>query len=179
MNTALDAQQASAPARPRVTLIAAVARHGGIGWRNQLLVHLPEDLRHFRRVTLGCPVLMGRKTWDSLPAAFRPLPGRRNLVLSRSSDKACPGAEVVTTLEEALNRLRGEHRVFVIGGAEIYRLALPLADEMILTEIEAEPQADAFFPDWPRDAFKEIQRLPGTEPSEPAYAFVTYQRRHP
>lgn len=176
-----SAAPAAPAARPAcVALIAAVTRDGGIGRNNGLLVHLPQDLRHFRQVTMGCPVIMGRKTWDSLPAAFKPLPGRRNLVISRDPQADCPGAEVLAGLDEALLRLAAEPRVFVIGGAQIYALAMPVADELVLTEIDAQPQADAFFPLWDRQAFDEVKRIEpdGDCPSAPVrYAFVTYRRR--
>ena len=165
----------------RLILIAAVTRNGGIGLNNQLLMHLPEDLRHFRKVTMGCPVIMGRRTWDSLPPAFRPLPGRRNVVVSRNAALDCPGATRAANLPEALALLAGEARAFVIGGAQLYREAVPLADELVLTEIEAEPPADAFFPPWPREAFERVSCIPGTDTSDghgdrPAYAFCTYRR---
>lgn len=171
---------ASTPRPACLSLIAAVARNGGIGLNNQLLVHLPEDLKHFRRVTMGCPVIMGRKTWDSLPPQFRPLPGRRNVVISRNADMACAGAEVHTTLEAALQALAGVPKAFVIGGAQIYALALPMADELVLTEIDADLPADAFFPSWDQAAFDLVERqLPA--PAEPAplvaYSFATYHRR--
>lgn len=172
------------PTRPgpeRLILIAAVARHRGIGLQDRLLVHLPEDLQHFRRTTLGCPVIMGRRTWDSLPAAFRPLPGRRNIVLSRQAKAHFEGAETAASLEAALATLQGTPRAFVIGGEQIYRLALPHADELILTEIDAEPPADAFFPEWDPRAFTEVARTPGkpsaSNSATPSYAFVTYRRR--
>lgn len=169
------------PSRPAcVSLIAAVARNRGIGLNNELLVHLPQDLQHFRQVTLGCPVVMGRKTWDSLPPRFRPLPGRRNIVLSRNANLPCPGAELHASLEAALHALADERRVFVIGGAQVYALALPWADELVLTEIDADLPADAFFPDWSGGEFEPVQRvepvLDGSPPPVP-YAFVTYRRR--
>lgn len=166
-----------------LSLIAAITRNRGIGLNNQLLIPLPEDLRHFRRVTMGCPVIMGRKTWDSLPPAFRPLPGRRNVVVSRNAERACTGAEVCTSLEAAMHLLNAEPRVFVIGGAQLYALALPHADELILTEIDAEPPADAFFPAWSAADFQAVERIepPPSDPPPPVgYAFVTYRRRlHP
>ena len=175
------AQPLTASARPGcLSLIAAVTRNRGIGLNNRLLVHLPEDLKHFRRVTMGCPVIMGRKTWDSLPPAFRPLPGRRNVVVSRHAQAECPGAVVCTSLEAALALLQTESRVFVIGGEQIYALALPRADELVLTEIDAEPPADAFFPAWSAADFEVVQRVaPAPEGGPPPvpYAFVTYRRR--
>ncbi|NBQ90964.1 MAG: dihydrofolate reductase [Betaproteobacteria bacterium] len=163
-----------------LSLIAAVTRNGGIGLNNQLLVHLPEDLQHFRRVTMGCPVIMGRKTWDSLPPQFRPLPGRRNVVISRNANLDCPGATVHTSLQAALQALAAEPRVFVIGGAQLYAMALPLADELVLTEVDAEPPADAFFPRWSADEFEIVQRTEpatGGSASPVPFAFVTYRRR--
>lgn len=157
--------------RPLISLISAVARNGAIGRNNALLWHEPEDLRHFRRVTLGHPVVMGRKTWDSLPARFRPLPGRRNLVITRDTDDRRDGAERAASLDAAIARLDGSKRVFVIGGGEIYALALPLADELVLTEINADLDGDVFFPDWEREAFSVISR-----DARAGFAFVTYRR---
>ena len=108
-----------------LSLIAAVARNGALGKDNALLWHLPEDLKFFRRMTQGCPVVMGRKTWDSLPAKFRPLPGRRNVVLTRQAGLQLEGAETAASLDEALERLSGAAKVFVIGGAQLYAQALP------------------------------------------------------
>jgi dihydrofolate reductase len=160
-------------------LIAAVARDGGIGRANGLLVHLSEDLQHFKRTTLGAPVLMGRRTWESLPPRARPLPGRRNLVLSRDPDWHAAGAERVPSLEAALQRLDGADRVFVIGGAQVYAQALPLADELVLTEIDAAFDADAFFPRVEPAEFAEIARDPRVGESGQRFAFVTYRRRAP
>lgn len=162
-----------------VTLIAAVARNGVIGHGKDLVWHLPEDQRHFRAVTMGAPVIMGRATWDSLPERFRPLPGRRNLVLTRQPGWQAPGAEVVATLDEALTRTADAPRVFVIGGAQVYALALPRADELLLTEIERDFGGDTRFPDWPRDQFDEVtrERHQAQPPNEFAYSFVSYRRR--
>ncbi|MDH4050761.1 MAG: dihydrofolate reductase [Rubrivivax sp.] len=162
---------------PAVSLIAAVARNGAIGRDNALLWHDPRDLAHFRALTMGSPVLMGRRTWDSLPARFRPLPGRRNLVLSRQAGRLLPGAEVHAGLASALAALDGADRVWVIGGAQLYAQALPLADELALTEVDAELDGDTFFPAWDRQAFDEIarERQPGR--GEPDFAFVRYRRR--
>jgi len=163
--------------RPTLGLIAAVARNGVIGRNNQLLWHLPEDMRHFRRVTLGCPVIMGRKTWDSLPARFRPLPGRRNVVVSRNAMWRGTGAEAATSLAEAVELAAGAERVFVIGGAELFVQALPLADELWLTEIGREFKGDSFFPERP-PGFVETgrQREHAGPPNDFDYDFVTYAR---
>lgn len=159
-----------------LALIAAVARNGAIGRANQLLWHEPLDQQHFRRVTMGCPVIMGRRTWESLPERFRPLPGRRNLVLTRQSSLDAPGAEIVPRLAEALQRTADAERVFVIGGAEIYALALPRANELVLTEIDADLPGDADFPRWDRAAFKETAREHHVGADGVHFDFVTYRR---
>ena len=110
-------------------------------------------MARFRELTTGHAVVMGRKTWDSLPDRFRPLPDRRNVVATRNSKWAAEGAERAPSLEVALTMLTDEERVFVIGGAEIYAAALPLADELLLTEIEVEVEGDTLFPEWDRHAF--------------------------
>ncbi len=164
--------------RPALSLIAAVARNGAIGKGNALLWNEPEDQRHFRRVTMGCPVIMGRKTWESLPARFRPLPGRRNVVVTRDPAWRAEGADAVRSLDAALELLAGTARAFVIGGAEIYALALPRADELVLTEIDAELPGDTFFPDWDRARFTADAREPhvAANGSGIGYSFVTYKR---
>jgi len=165
--------------RPIISLIAAVAADGGIGRGNELLWHEREDQKHFRRVTMDCPVLMGRKTWDSLPERFRPLPGRRNLVLTHDASWQADGAEHAGSLDEALRLVADAPKVFVIGGAQIYAEALPRADELVLTEIDAHFDADAFFPTWSRDAFDEVAREAHTSADGTPYRFVTYRRRPP
>jgi dihydrofolate reductase len=166
-----------------LTLIAGVARNGTIGRDNQLLWRLPEDLKHFRAATMGAPVLMGRKTWASLPERFRPLPGRRNLVLSRQPGFEAAGAEVVPDLDQALAMAKatGAPRAFVIGGAQIYREALPLADELLLTEVERDFEGDAHFPAFDRNAFVEVarERHQAAPPNDFAFSFVTYRRLAP
>ena len=168
-----------------LALIASVARNGSIGNDNKLVWHEPEDQRWFRRQTLGCPVIMGRKTWDSLPARFRPLPGRCNIVLSRQPDGQANGAQLASNLDQALALARaaaqreGAVRIFVIGGGRLFAQALPLADLLLLTEIDADLPGDACFPDWPRDQFVELARDTRHSAGPPAcdYAFVSYQRR--
>jgi dihydrofolate reductase len=160
-----------------VSLIAAVARNGGIGRDNALLWRLPEDMARFKALTLGHPVIMGRKTWDSLPAKFRPLPGRRNLVLSRDAALQVDGAEVFASLTDALNACADAAHVSVIGGAQIYAEAMPFADRLELTEIDADFDADVFFPAWDRAAFTETSREAKTAPQGWHFDFVGYQRR--
>lgn len=167
---------APTPTLPRLVLIAAVARNGVIGRDNALPWHLPADLAHFRERTRGRPVLMGRKTWDSLPPRFRPLPGRRNLVLSRDAQWQAEGAERVASLDAALRLCAGQHELMVIGGAEVYRAALPQADELVLTEVDADVDGDAHFPAWPREDFERVSVVPGAEDPVWSYAFVTWRR---
>ncbi len=168
---------------PGLVLIAAVARDGVIGDGGRMPWHLPADVRHFKAATLGCPVIMGRKTWDSLPERFRPLPGRRNLVLTRQPGWAAAGAETCADLDDALARARqaaaasGAPRIFVIGGAELYRQALPVADELLLTEIDADAAGDTRFPPWDRGRFTETRRDSHPAAGDgPGFAFVTFQR---
>ncbi len=173
-----------APQRPRpplISLVAAVARNGVIGDGERLPWHLPEDMQFFRRTTAGHPVLMGRKTWDSLPARFRPLPGRQNLVLTRDPAWAAQGAQGVATLENALTRAAGAEKLFVIGGAQVYALAMPMADELLLTEIDQDAEGRTRFPHWPCDMFLEThrERHRALPPNEFEFSWVTYRRRQP
>lgn len=162
---------------PTLTLIAAVDRRGAIGRDGGLLWHEREDQAHFRRVTMGCPVIMGRKTWDSLPERFRPLPGRRNVVVTRNAAWQAAGAERAGSLGEALALVADAPRVCTIGGGELYALALPHADELVLTEIDkAFDGADAFFPRFDRKAFAETTREERVAGDGTPFAFVTYRR---
>ena len=159
-----------------ISLIAAVARNRVIGKDNRLLWHLPEDLRHFRALTHGKPVIMGRKTWESLRPAFRPLPGRLNIVVSRDPAYAAPGATLAASLEEALAKVGAAEEAFVIGGADLYRQALPLAERVYLTEIDADFAGDAHFPELPAGEWMEISRQARQEPSDFDFSFAVYQR---
>jgi dihydrofolate reductase len=162
-----------------MVLIAAVARNGAIGRGNELLFRDPADQRHFRAATMGHPVIMGRKTWDSLPPRFRPLPGRRNLVVSRDASLDAPGAEVMPGLDAALQATADVPTVFVIGGAQLYALALPLADVLLLTEVDADLEGDVFFPPWPRAEFDETARERHVAADGTRFDFVTYRRGEP
>jgi dihydrofolate reductase len=164
--------------RPALSLIAAVALNRAIGRGNQLLWTERADQQHFRRVTMGSPVVMGRKTWDSLPERFRPLPGRTNIVLTRDAAWRAEGAVPAASLDGALALVPQAPRVFVIGGAEIYALALPKADELVLTEIGAQFEADRFFPAWNPGAFVQVSREAHVDAQGVPYAFSVY-RRHP
>ena len=161
---------------PVLTLIAAVGRNRAIGRDNRLLWKLPEDMQRFKALTLGHVVLMGRKTWESLPEKFRPLPGRHNIVLSRETYDQLSGAVVAHTLGDAI-AAAGDRKIFVIGGAEVYEQALLEADRLELTEVDDDPHGDAFFPEVDQHRWKEIARdsRPATAITPP-YAFVTYER---
>ena len=161
----------------RVALVAAVARGGVIGRDSGIPWRLPEDMQRFRALTMGHPVVMGRRTWESLPDQFRPLPGRGNVVVTRNSDWSAQGADRAGSIEDALRLLEGEATVFVIGGGEIYAAALPSADELLLTEIDAEIEGDTYFPDWDPDDFEEVARERHVSSEGVGYSFVTYERR--
>ena len=161
----------------KVTLVAAVCRGGVIGRDGDIPWRIPEDMAHFKALTTGHPVVMGRKTWDSLPASFRPLPERRNVVVTRNADWGADGADRASSLEDALEQLADEERVFVIGGGEIYAAALPVADELVLTEIDRAFDGDTFFPEFDRSQFAEISRDERRSCMGIEFAFVTYRRQ--
>jgi dihydrofolate reductase len=165
---------------PTLSLIAAVARNGAIGKNNELLFRLPEDMQHLKRTTMGHPVIMGRKTWDSLPARFRPLPGRTNIVVTRNPHWQAEGAVVARSLEQALPLAGNAAKVFVIGGAELYAAALPIADELVLTEVDRDFDGDVYFPKWDSRQFREVSRDShhADAPNDFDYAFVIYQRKN-
>ncbi len=160
-----------------LSVIAAVARNGGIGKGDALLWHESADQKRFRAVTMGCPVIMGRRTWDSLPDRFRPLPGRRNIVVTRDRGWRAAGALPVGSFEAALALADGAPKAFVIGGAQLYALALPRADELMLTEIDADLEADTFFPAWDAGAFHQTSREDHRTAQGIDYHFTTYRRR--
>ena len=163
----------SHPGGTRVYLVAAVAANGVIGSGGKLPWRLPEDLRHFKELTLGHPVIMGRKTWESLG---RPLPGRENIVVTRSRGYDAPGAHVAASLDAALALCTGEPMAFVIGGGELYAAALPIADAMVITEIGRDYPGDARFPEFDRSAWRESQRKPQTAANGLRFDFVLYER---
>ncbi|ESJ23755.1 diacylglycerol kinase [Cupriavidus sp. HPC(L)] len=157
-----------------LTLIVARARNGVIGRDNTLPWRLPEDLAHFKRTTMGAPVIMGRKTWESIG---RPLPGRRNIVVSRNPELRLDGAETASSLEDALRLCVGVEQVFLIGGAQLYAEALPSADRLIVTEIDADIDGDAHFPDIDPQRWIATEReRHHSESNGFDYAFVTYER---
>ena len=157
----------------KLNLIFARAANGVIGRNNTLPWHLPEDMAHFKRLTMGCPVIMGRKTWDSLPLRFRPLPGRQNIVLTRQADWQSPGASRAETLAQALALCAPDSTAWVIGGAEVYAQALPLANTAVVTEIEASYDGDAFAPQFDPQ-WTETAREHHVSATGLKFSFVTY-----
>jgi len=145
----------------KLSLVWAMAKNRVIGRNNSLPWYLPEDLKYFKRITLGKPVIMGRKTYESIG---KPLPGRTNVVVTRNTDWQAEGVEVVDSLEaaralcESIAEIDGCEEAMVIGGAEIYKQALPLADKLYLTEVHAEVDGDTTFPEFDRDAWQEVAR---------------------
>ena len=129
-----------------INMIFARSANGVIGRNNAMPWHLPEDLAHFKRLTLGQPVIMGRKTWDSLPTKFRPLPGRTNVVITRQPDWQAPGAQTAGSLQDALALCSTQADVWIIGGAQIYAQAEPLASRIEVTHIDKAYDGDAFAP---------------------------------
>ncbi len=156
-----------------LSLIVATERHNGIGIRNTLPWRLPEDLAFFKRTTTGHPIIMGRKTFDSIG---KPLPNRRNIVVTRNPQWSHPGVDVASSLAEAA-QLAGDSEAFVIGGAQIYLEALPLASNLVVTEIDADFECDAFFPVIDKAVWIESSRdAHHSESSGLNYAFVIYRR---
>lgn len=139
-----------------ISIIAAIAKNRVIGSKNKLPWHLPEDIKRFRTLTLGKPVIMGRKTYESIG---KPLPDRKNIVLTRNKDYHISGCIVVHSLDEALNTAKGNNEVMIIGGAEIYKMFLPLADKMYLTLIDAEFAGDSYFPRYNPSEWQEIEHI--------------------
>ena len=162
----------------KIGLIWAQARNRVIGKNGVMPWHLPEDLAHFKRVTLNHPVIMGRKTWDSIPPKFRPLPGRTNIVVTRQPDWNENGAQRTSSLREALQLCENAAQVWIIGGAQIYAQALPLADELVVTEIDADFDGDAHAPALSAE-WREVARDPVVAASGLRLAFVTYRQAAP
>ncbi len=161
--------------KPRVSVIAALAKNRVIGIENRLPWRLPEDLAHFKVLTLGHPILMGRKTFESLG---RPLPGRTNVVITRNRDYRPAGCLVAESIPAALALCGDSDEVFFIGGAELYAQAIPLADRLYLTEVDIDAQGDAWFPEYNRGAFREIAResYTGSKGDALRFDFVVYTR---
>lgn len=158
-----------------LNLIFARSRNGVIGKDNTLPWHLPEDLAHFKQTTLGQPVLMGRKTWESLPPKFRPLPGRTNLVMTRQTNWLAEGAVVAHAIKDALQLCPANAQVWVIGGAEVYAQAMPLATRAVVTEIDADFEGDAFAPTFD-GSWQETERTSHTAANGLRFSLVNLTR---
>lgn len=158
---------------PRLSIISAMAQNRVIGIDNRLPWRLPEDLQHFKALTLGHHILMGRKTYESLPGL---LPGRTSVVITRSPDFRAPGCVVVHSIEEAIAAC-GDDEAFFIGGEELYRQALAYADRIYLTEINAEFAGDAWFPEFDKGLWQETERRPNRAASGLAFDFVIYDKK--
>lgn len=165
--------------RVLISLVVAVAQNGVIGANGRIPWHLPDDLKWFREVTMGKPVLMGRKTYESIPLRFRPLPGRQNIVLTRQAGYEAPGAQVVHSVADGLRAAAGAPELMVAGGAELYRILLPRADRLFLTLIAADFVGDAFFPVY--DAAEWVEQLRQEHPADACHAvpftWLILQRR--
>ena len=158
-----------------IELIVARARNGVIGGDNKMLWRIPEDFAFFKKTTMGCPIIMGRRTWESIG---RPLPGRRNIVVTRNPDFKPEGAETASSIEEALALVEGEERKFILGGANIYAQAIPLADRAWITFVDEDFEGDAVFPDldlneWSREV---IDVLEPTEARPYKVEFTVWNR---
>ena len=157
-----------------VTLVVARAENGVIGRDGTLPWHIPDDLKHFKAITMGSAMVMGRKTFESLPGL---LPGRRHIVLTRDPDWSAPGAEVAPDVAAALRLGDGEPRLSVIGGAEIFAQFLPIADGIELTKVYARPEGDVFLPEFDRAHWREVRReMHGAKDGRPAFSFVRLDR---
>jgi dihydrofolate reductase len=160
-----------------ITLIAAMARNRAIGFDGELPWHLPAELKHFKETTMGKPIVMGRKTWETIGRA---LPGRQNIVVTRNRAYLAEGCTVVQSFDEAMEAAVGEE-VMIIGGGHLYRQALPMADRMMLTLVDCEPEADTWFPDWNKEEWQEISRRSqaADENNALAYKVLKLERSRP
>ena len=159
-----------------VSAVVAIAENNAIGKDNQLLWHLPADLKHFKQITSGHTIIMGRKTYDSIG---KPLPNRRNIVITRTADLQIPGVEVTGNIEDALALCANEDEVFIIGGAEIYRTTLAVTDRIYLTRVHENYEADAFFPEIDFNEWEEtsVEKHLPDEKNRVAYTFSTLLRK--
>jgi dihydrofolate reductase len=159
-----------------VSFIVAMAKNRVIGANNALPWRLPEDLKRFKALTMGHPIIMGRKTYESIG---RPLPGRRNIVVTRNTSFALEGCTVVNSPSAALAACANDDEAFVIGGAELYRALMGSADRIYLTEIDQVIEGDAWFPEFDRARWRETAREPSPAGAPLPFAFVTYERLTP
>jgi len=157
----------------RISIIAAMAKNRVIGCNNALPWHLPEDLKHFRQLTMGHPILMGRRTFESIG---KPLPGRTSIVISRNRDFDFPGVKAASSIPEAIALCGDSEEIFFIGGGDLYRQAIELANRIYLTEIQSEFEGDAHFPEFDAGKWREISREKRASESGMAFDFAVYDR---
>ena len=164
-----------------ISMIVAVAENGVIGKNNDLAWHLPDDMRYFKKTTKGKPVIMGRKNWESIPHKWQPLPGRKNIIITRQGDYTANGATIVDSLEKAIAEAKKDdlEEIFIIGGGEIYAMGLEIADRMYITEIQGSPAGDTYFPEWDKSHWDETSRVhhPTDEKHAFAFDYVVYDRK--
>ncbi len=161
----------------KISIIVAIAENGAIGKDGDLLWHISEDLKHFKKITTGHTVVMGRKTWESLP--IKPLPNRRNIVLTNNKNYIAEGAEVFFSVEGILESCKKEEEIFCMGGGMLYKEMLPLCNTLYLTQVSGNFDADTFFPEINFDEWRETFREehPITESCPYSFAFVNYERK--
>ena len=163
-------------AKSELTIIAAASTNNVIGFNNKLIWNIPNDLKRFKELTLGHSVIMGRKTFESLP---NPLPKRRNIIITKNKDYSRDGIEVTSNIEDAIDLCKGDSQPFIIGGGEIYSQTIEIVDKIELTRVYKDYQGDAFFPDIPRDKFELTNELVNylDDDSSTKYSFLTYIRK--
>ena len=163
-----------------ISMIVAVSKNNVIGKNNSLAWHLPDDMNYFSNMTQGHSVIMGRKNWESIPKRFRPLPNRKNIVITRNTDFNEDKCEVVNSLEDAIkvSRNNDDEEIFIIGGGEIYKLGFDFIDKLYITEIKANIDGDTFFPTWDKNKWKEVSRIKHLSDDKHIYEFdyVIYKR---
>jgi dihydrofolate reductase len=160
-----------------ISIIVAISEDWGIGKNNELLWHIPEDLKRFKKLTMGQCIVMGKKTWESLPK--RPLPGRRNIVLTDVPGEIIEGSITAYSIEDALGKCGSGEEIFIIGGGSIYRQFMPLADRLYITHIHMKAEADVYFPVIESSVWEPLEKEEHPEDTEgnPAYSYVIYRRR--
>jgi dihydrofolate reductase len=161
---------------PIISIIAAIGKNYELGKNNDLLWHISADLKRFKKITSGHPVIMGRKTFDSINN--KPLPNRRNIIITHSVGYSLPGVEIVHSVTEALKKIGDDEEVFILGGATIYEQLLPVSDKMYLTLVDKEYEADTFFPRFDPDQWKTLENISITDDKQAGvkYSFITLQR---
>ena len=158
----------------KISIIVAMSKNNVIGANNALLWHISEDLKRFKSLTMGKPIIMGRKTFDSIG---RPLPGRKNIVITRNTDLKIKGVNVVSSLDNVFSLIKDEEQVFVIGGEEIYRIFLDHATHLYVTEIDSVLEGDAYFPQFSANYWQEISREKSVNEEGLHFSFVDYKRQ--